>query len=153
MRPLLPTASATIHLFHFPYTITMASILVSLHNAPRGCEPVDTPGQMLSSFLWPCYPSLSPHFFLVQPYKSTKQQKQLNTGTQDSGTSQSPHLCGLLPPLGSAAMLLGSHCRTPSVAQVILGLFVLSTCQGQPLPPVFLVCPASGSSFHMVTEQ
>lgn len=40
----------------------MASILVSLHSAPRGCEPVDTPGQMLSSFLWPCYPSLSPHF-------------------------------------------------------------------------------------------
>lgn len=91
----------------------MASILVSLHSAPRGCEPVDTPGQRLSSFLWPCYPSLPPHFFLVQPYKSTKQQKQLNTGTQDSGTSQSPHLCGLLPPSGSAAMLLRSHCRTP----------------------------------------
>lgn len=29
----------------------MASILVSLHNAPRGCEPVAAPGQMLSSFL------------------------------------------------------------------------------------------------------
>lgn len=33
-----------IHLFHFSYTITMASILVNLHSAPRGCEPMDTPG-------------------------------------------------------------------------------------------------------------
>lgn len=33
----LPTASATIHLFPFPYTITMASILVNLYTAlPEG---------------------------------------------------------------------------------------------------------------------
>ncbi|KAK7813745.1 hypothetical protein U0070_001451 [Myodes glareolus] len=63
---------------------------------------------MLSSFLWPCYPSLFRHFFpkhwsLVQPYKSTKQQKQLNTVTQDNGASQSP-----LP--GTGCLICGDFC-------------------------------------------
>lgn len=47
---------------------------------------------MLSSFLWPCHPFLSPYFLLepllpkhgslVKLYKSTKQQKQLNSHTR-----------------------------------------------------------------------